>query len=111
MMITYPQCRETHRSHQDYRSPGIKPIVAALGRKAIEPCHSDDDIERFQVGAAKTKSVATVDRYLALDQGYIATFRGGAAAYSNRLPQQVFPANTEPCPAPKAYPMRQSISW
>ncbi|HHO2171188.1 TPA: tyrosine-type recombinase/integrase, partial [Aeromonas hydrophila] len=58
-----PAVQETHRSIRTIKSR-IKPIVAALGHKPLNRVNRDD-IERFQVEQAKTKSVATVNRYLA----------------------------------------------
>ena len=70
-MITYPQCRKLIVLSGLSRSR-IKPIVAALGHKPLNRVIRDD-IERFQAEQAKTKSVATVNRYLAQIKA-IATF-------------------------------------
>lgn len=58
-----PAVQETHLSIRTIKSR-VKPIVEALGHKPLNRV-TRDDIERFQAEQAKTKSVATVNRYVA----------------------------------------------
>lgn len=95
-----PAVQETHRSIRTIKSR-IKPIVAALGHKPLNRVIRDD-IERFQAEQAKTKSVATVNRYLAQIKA-IATFaveRGILKA----SPAAGIPAKYEPVLPPKGLP-------
>lgn len=55
--------RDTHSSYRTIKSR-VKPILAALGEKPINRI-TRYDIDSFLVEQSKTKSVATVNRYLA----------------------------------------------
>ena len=95
-----PAVQETHRSIRTIKSR-IKPIVAALGHKPLNRVIRDD-IERFQVEQAKTKSVATVNRYLAQIKA-IATFAVERGILKSS-PAAGIPAKYEPVLPPKGLP-------
>ncbi|BCK64739.1 hypothetical protein KAM338_26840 [Aeromonas caviae] len=95
-----PAVQETHLSIRTIKSR-IKPIVAALGHKPLNRVNRDD-IERFQAEQAKTKSVATVNRYLAQIKA-IATFAVERGILKSS-PAAGIPAKYEPVLPPKGLP-------